>query len=574
MFFLKKRDHVTKYLISALLVALTFSVLVCALPVSVSTASAAATTWDPSLGWDFECHTNTHPSLISMSKAAIIAELQAVNTAFQAHGYPPPQHMAYPYGDYNSNVESIVSPYRKSARTVSDDMTAYPVTNWYEMNAAQLIPTTTKTDITNWINLCISTKSLLLIFTHDISTNPSEYGCTPAMLTYLLDTLVTQQNAGKIVVMTMAQAYDYWNNAPTQPKPTVVVSFDDANESDYSVAYRLFKARGLKGTSYIVTSVIDEDVQLSWAEIATMRATTANFALHLESKQNTNTTSNKGTITFNGTSYALPTNVLKTRGNYKAQYYPASGYTFDHWETTGSLTLTGTTINPTTVTVNGNGTLRAIYKTSAAYSFTDGFESGSFSGWTGTMLSAGEAVTIATTPVHAGTKSAKYTSNAGGNAEYSFVYKTVNLNEAYVKGSFYITSGLPLLYNGDRFYLIGLQGTSNQVYAGVWRTAGIDRWVIHAKNGTNWMNFVTNTSAPLPSTNRWVTIELHWKESSTTGLVELYVNGVKIITVTGINTASYGNTTRIDFGLAYAYLRKNITIYGDDATISNTYVAP
>jgi peptidoglycan/xylan/chitin deacetylase (PgdA/CDA1 family) len=240
----------------------------------IQVKSVSAATWDPSLGWDFECHTNTHPSLIDMSTAAIIAELQAVNTAFQSHGYPPPQHMAYPYGDYNSIVEGIVSRYRKSARTVSDYMTKYPVTNWYEMNAAQLVATTTKTDITNWVAQCISTKSLLLIFTHDVSANPSEYGCTPAMLTYLLDNLVTQQNAGKIVVMTMAQAYDYWHNAATQPKPTVVVSFDDAHESDYLVVYPLFTARGLKGTSYIVTSYIDWQDQLSWAEIAKMRTST------------------------------------------------------------------------------------------------------------------------------------------------------------------------------------------------------------------------------------------------------------------------------------------------------------
>src|SRR5208337_3742739 len=134
-------------------------------------------------------------------------------------------------------------------------------------------------DITSWVTQCISTKSLLVIFTHDVSANPSIYGCTPTMLTNLLNYLVQQQNAGKIVVMTIAQAYDYWHNATTQPKPTVVVCFDDANESDYLVAYPLFQARGLKGTSYIVTSYIDEQDQLSWIEIAKMRAGNVNYAL-------------------------------------------------------------------------------------------------------------------------------------------------------------------------------------------------------------------------------------------------------------------------------------------------------
>jgi peptidoglycan/xylan/chitin deacetylase (PgdA/CDA1 family) len=234
-------------------------------------ASASAATWDPTLGWDFECHTNTHPSLISLTNSQIIGELQAVNNAFIAHGYAPPQHTAYPYGDYDSRVEGIVSQYRKSGRTVSDNMMTYPVTNWYEMNAAQLVRTTSVSEIKGWIDTCIASKALLHIFTHDVSSNPSEYGCTPAILTQMLDYLVQKQNAGQLTVMTMAQAYDYWSTA-TAGKATVIVSFDDANESDYLVVYPLFKARGLKGTSYIVTSVIDEQDQLSWTEIAKMSA--------------------------------------------------------------------------------------------------------------------------------------------------------------------------------------------------------------------------------------------------------------------------------------------------------------
>jgi hypothetical protein len=93
----------------------------------------------------------------------------------------------------------------------------------------------------------------------------------------MLDYLVEEQNAGNLTVMTMAQAYDYWSTTKSG-KPTVVVSFDDAYESDYLVAYPLFVARGLKGTSYIVTSVIDENQQLSWSEIAKMRAPRNTYA--------------------------------------------------------------------------------------------------------------------------------------------------------------------------------------------------------------------------------------------------------------------------------------------------------
>ena len=44
--------------------------------------------------------------------------MAAVNAAFKAQGYAPPQHDAYPYGDYDFRVENIVSQYRKTGRTV------------------------------------------------------------------------------------------------------------------------------------------------------------------------------------------------------------------------------------------------------------------------------------------------------------------------------------------------------------------------------------------------------------------------------------------------------------------------
>jgi hypothetical protein len=113
------------------------------------------------------------------------------------------------------------------------------------------------------------------------------------------------------------------------------------------------------------------------------------------------------------------------------------------------------------------------------------------------------------------------------------------------------------------------------VYAGIRRDNGVDRWIIYVRNGANWLNYVSNATAPLPQMGSWVSIELHWKMSSTAGLAELYVNGVKVISVTGINTASYGNAVRVDFGLPYAMgVQNNITIYSDSAVISQKYIGP
>jgi len=226
----------------------------------------------PTLGWDFEDHTNTHPHLNQLTADQIRAEEDAVNLAFTSHGYPVPQHLAYPYGSYDAAVIQVISTYRKSGRTVSGNMETFPVPNWYELKCAQFKRNTLWNKLQVIIDQCIATNALLHIFTHDVALKPSSYGCTPAQLTQLLDYLKQQQDAGKLKVMTMAGAYDVWSTATTNPGATVVVSFDDSHESDFTQAYPLFKARGLKGTSYIITSFIGTAGCLTWAEIAQMRA--------------------------------------------------------------------------------------------------------------------------------------------------------------------------------------------------------------------------------------------------------------------------------------------------------------
>lgn len=259
--------------ISSILIALfVVGVLSALMPASPVTAQE-------STYWDFECHSHTHPHFGQLTVEEIAWELQQVDAAFIAHGYSPPKHLAYPYGDYGKNartqaaIKAVVSQYRLSGRVVWGQMEAYPIADWYVHEAAQLKRATGWSKIKGWVDECIATNSLLHIFTHDVSAKPSSYGCTPEKLAQLLDYLVEKQNAGQLVVMTMAEAYDYWT-ITTNPKPTVVISFDDANESDFTTVYPMFKARELKATSYIVTSFIDTAGHLTWAEISQMMAGT------------------------------------------------------------------------------------------------------------------------------------------------------------------------------------------------------------------------------------------------------------------------------------------------------------
>jgi peptidoglycan/xylan/chitin deacetylase (PgdA/CDA1 family) len=253
-------------------ITLTTMLAIGLLSMLMTTAPVSAAKRPPTLGWDFECHTNTHANLKGSSEAVIRAELEAVDAAFIAHGYPVPQHTAYPYGNYDLTVEAIVSQYRKTGRTVSGNMETYPVPNWYELKCYGLKRNTRFSTLQKYVDQCIATNALLHIFTHDVADKPSTWGAKLTVLIQLLNYLATQQTAGKLKVMTMTEAYDVWSTATTNPGATVVVSFDDAYETDFTTVYPLFQARGLKGTSYIDTAAIETTGHLTWAEIAQMAA--------------------------------------------------------------------------------------------------------------------------------------------------------------------------------------------------------------------------------------------------------------------------------------------------------------
>jgi len=84
------------------------------------------------------------------------------------------------------------------------------------------------------------------------------------------------------------------------------------------------------------------------------------YNVHLESKQDTGTTENLGTISFDGVTIPLPTDISKGAGSYRATYNAAPSYKFEKWENDGGVSVSDPHAQTTTVNVTGNGILRAI----------------------------------------------------------------------------------------------------------------------------------------------------------------------------------------------------------------------
>jgi flagellar hook assembly protein FlgD len=244
---------------------------------------------------------------------------------------------------------------------------------------------------------------------------------------------------------------------------------------------------------------------------------------------------------------------------------PAAGSSFTSW----SGGLTGNT-NPTTITMNSNKTVTATF--TSPNIFEDGFESANFGNWSGTSATSGETRNVVNLLCYRGKCSGRFTSNGGGGTEYAFCYKNVaSLAEVYARAYFY-TSESGIANDGDRFYVIALKAAGNGVaYAGWRKSAGVVKWCLLVKDGTS---SVVAYSTASTSLNKWYCVELHWKENSTNGLAEMWVDGTLVCSAAGKNTAAFGDVSQAQFGLVALYGCGNTTAYCDCAKIATTYIGP
>ena len=212
------------------------------------------------------------------------------------------------------------------------------------------------------------------------------------------------------------------------------------------------------------------------------------------------------------------------------------------------------------------------YSNALALPFADGFESGGFGQWSGKSSSSGESAGVVNTLSHHGLYSGRFASNGGGVNEFTYAYKTIPSSSAlYLRGNFYVNAS-GLVEEGDRFYLLGIfAGSNGLAYAGWRKTGGVVKWCLVIKNGTTTL-YAYSTSSPL--LDKWYYAELHWARSTSAGHGELWVDGSKVITISGKNTAAYGDANSVRFGLPLLVGCGSSKVYGDCCVVSTAYVGP
>ncbi|OPY18527.1 MAG: Polysaccharide deacetylase [Methanomethylovorans sp. PtaU1.Bin093] len=138
-------------------------------------------------GFDMECHSDTHPDLTTMSSDEIIQEMLNVNTAFVTHGMPAPKHIAYPYGECNDNVISVISSYRDTGRVVTWKNNGYYPTELLEKPyGLPCYPTEYHGTIAE-IDKAVAGNYTLILGFHQVTENPGEYDISTSEFISILD---------------------------------------------------------------------------------------------------------------------------------------------------------------------------------------------------------------------------------------------------------------------------------------------------------------------------------------------------------------------------------------------------
>jgi len=169
-------------------------------------------TWDQirlleQAGWTIGCHSHTHPRLSELSKEEIREEMEEVDRSFTDKGFDPPKHHAYPFGDYSSETVKVVKQYRNSARAIPGAVPLQEDPDLYRLEAVQAYLTCEESlyETALQVREAAREETILILYTHDIKEEPSDYGAYPRYFAELLDYI----NELNIETVTMDELYEY-----------------------------------------------------------------------------------------------------------------------------------------------------------------------------------------------------------------------------------------------------------------------------------------------------------------------------------------------------------------------------
>jgi peptidoglycan/xylan/chitin deacetylase (PgdA/CDA1 family) len=151
-------------------------------------------------GHEIACHTYSHIDCGAAPRDVVEADVARNHAALAEWGAPEPVNFAYPYGDVAHAAKAALAPRYKVLRALNHGL----VEDGADLNQAPAVgvegPCGERTALA-WLARAIRRKAWLILYSHDVSDAPTEWGCTPGAL----DRLIEAARAGGCDIVTVAE---------------------------------------------------------------------------------------------------------------------------------------------------------------------------------------------------------------------------------------------------------------------------------------------------------------------------------------------------------------------------------
>lgn len=155
-------------------------------------------------GHEIGAHTQTHKPLTSLSASEQTKEIEGSRTDLENMGVGPITTFAYPFGDYDTSVLSIVkqTPYEAARATLNGNVTL--ASDLYQLPRFSVESNTTLANVTNAIDTAIANKQWIILVFHRIDTSGERYSTTPSTFNAIADYI----DSKNVYVPTIAEGID------------------------------------------------------------------------------------------------------------------------------------------------------------------------------------------------------------------------------------------------------------------------------------------------------------------------------------------------------------------------------
>ncbi len=137
-------------------------------------------------GHEIGCHTLSHLDCGDASTEWIDEEVTKNGWKLAEMGAPAPVSFAYPYGDVSPRAKRILGERFALSRGLHHGL----ITNGVDLNQAPAVGIEGpggEATAARWLDRALRRRAWLILYTHDVSDAPTDWGCTPASLGRLVD---------------------------------------------------------------------------------------------------------------------------------------------------------------------------------------------------------------------------------------------------------------------------------------------------------------------------------------------------------------------------------------------------